>query len=29
MFKEYYSAFLGIIVATSVSVFYFFSNEIG
>lgn len=29
MFKEEYSAFLGIIVATSVCVFYFFSYEIG
>lgn len=29
MFKEECSAFLGIFVATSVRVFYFFSNEIG
>lgn len=29
MFKEGKSAFLGIIVATSVSVFNFFSTEIG
>ncbi len=29
MFKEEYSVILGIIVITSVSVFYFFSNEIG